>query len=257
MRDTYDFMANNPKKRTSKASAKVERSKTDDMKAQSARFQERFKASTYKTQSSLAKASGLSTRTINSYWMGHRGMKYDKAKALAAALGNTTPEYLLTGEEAVINLRQGQNVAVDRLSLRLFELKDFIYLRKIQRGEFFTWKKTLIIESPETLFGPDFAGLLNEQIPAINMGGDASMEPTIPRNAKVVAIPGGACESGKPVVALLEDLGIVVIRTLVLERRGGEVRRVLRAASGSSAHPDYELHEGDAIWPVRAQFSMF
>ena len=99
MRNTLEHMANNMTKRTPKASAKVEKAKADDIKAQSARFQERFKASDFETQSALAAASELSTRTINSYWKAKRGMTYKRAKAIADALGNTTPEYLLRGNK--------------------------------------------------------------------------------------------------------------------------------------------------------------
>ena len=100
-----------------------------------ARLQERAEAAGYRKQAELARDADINAQTLGSYWLGDRGMTYDRAKKLAEVL-KTTVEYLLHGEgpasvEEVNSKTSQAQVSPAKTLIRLFSVLDVSYLEKI------------------------------------------------------------------------------------------------------------------------------
>ena len=240
----------------------VEAAGSEDLKAQAERLQERAHAAKFRKQADLARASGIPFQTLGSYWKGTRGMSYPNALKLAAALGNTSADYLMLGRgepsasEAVTKMSQGQDATPKSLKIKLFQLIDVPYLVRIRNKESFDWAQMLTISEPELLFGDSYARYAaaneDDEPIAVDMKGDSSMEPRIPRDAKVLFLPGEPCQHGKQVLAVMPDLNLAVVRTLLIERApGGGAKKILHATNNADGlHPDRVLDEeaGDFVW---------
>ena len=110
----------------------------------------------------------------------------------------------------------------------------------------------ITIKRADLVLGKDYT---QRKAIAVDPENDASMEPLIPRHAKVIVVPGEPCPHGKVVIAVMPDLHIAIFRTLLIERGpGGVVRKILRASEG--ADQDRELHEDAGDWCWRASHAL-
>jgi transcriptional regulator with XRE-family HTH domain len=262
MDNSFAAMANTMKRQATPPPSRQQTEGKAARQAQAERLQERAIAAGFSghgAQAALARAAKVNPQTLGSYWTAQRGMHYERAKKLAAALGNTTAEYLLLGENHAANLNldtkmsQGRADAATTLKIKLFALTDFSYFVRLHENIPFEWKKMFELSDWELLLGKDYGKSGKEPI-AVAMKGDSSMEPRIPRDATVLVLPDEPCTHGKTVLALFKGMHLAEVRLLLIERgKDGEARKILRATNNADgSRPDRELDEAAGDWCWRA-----
>lgn len=250
-----DLMASDMKENTTPTSTGAEKVRDEKLLAQAERLQERAWAAGYRKQATLARDAGINAQTLGSYWLGDRGMTYDRAKELARVL-KTTVEYLLHGEGPAsvecndTNLSQAEGATATTLQIRTFSTTDVSSFVKIREGEPFPWKRMITLDNAGLVLGKDYAQL--EGPPIIIDMPDNSMSP-IPKGSHIVVLPNTQCPPGSTVLGVLPKLGISVFRKLIVERGPNGTRKILRATNAEGGiHQDLELDEPtDFCWVAK------